>query len=324
MIDLLSAVERRPMSEAVDAVSGATLERVELRDGRRIVVKHLPVDGDFMTYATGGRSRLQAMWTTGLLERVGAILDHTILDVREVGDHVAVIMRDATKDLVPPNSPVSRATSRRLLAGLADMHAALQGAPVDDSCAIEGRYAMAAPDLHATYTGPGPHPMADSIIRGWELFAEHGAPDIVAAVSSVHDDPTKLADRLRQFPATLLHGDPKLDNLGIAGERLVAIDWGELTGSGPREIDVAWYAQKGSARIGCTPDDVFADYDLASAQPLNRQALDFACVGALAQMGFRLAAAAFAPEVTAADHARDEWDWWVARVLAALDRIGSI
>jgi hypothetical protein len=322
-IDLTSAVARRPLVTAAEAVSGATLESVELRDGRWLVVKVLPLDGDFMTYATDGATRLRTMWTSGLLHRIAPVVDHTILDVRDVDGLDVVIMRDATGDLVPPTAPVSRDTSRRLLAGLAQMHESLGDVPVDDSCPIEGRYTMAAPNLHATYTGPGAHPMADTIVRGWQLFEEHVDRDVANAVAVVHREPKRLGDRLRRFPATLLHGDPKLENLGLAAGRLIAIDWGELTGSGPREVDVAWYAQKGSARIGCTPDDVFSDYNAVSSEPLDPQALDLACVGALAQMGFRLAAAAFlagAEQVAA----REQLEWWTARVRTALGRIGSI
>jgi hypothetical protein len=233
-------------------------------------------------------------------------------------------MRDATDDLVPPDAAVSRDASRRLLAGLARLHRTFAGAPTDDLCPIEGRYAIASPELHATYDGPCPHPMAADIVRGWELFEEHVARDVADAVLAVHRDPTGLGDRLRRLPTTLLHGDPKLENLGVLGDRLVAIDWGELTGYGPREVDVAWYAQKGSARIGCTPDDVFCDYDAVSQHPLDPAALDLACVGALAQMGFRLAGAASAPGGGAASPMRERLDWWTARVRAALHRIGSI
>jgi hypothetical protein len=323
-IDLTSAVSRRPLVRAAEALSGATLESVSLRDGRRLVVKHLPVEGDFMTHVTNGAARLRTMWTNGALQRIGAVVDHTILDLREIGSRDVVIMRDATNDLLPPTAPVSRHTSRRLLAGLADMHASLGDVALGDSCPIEGRYAMAAPALHATYTGPGRHPMADTIVRGWQLFQEHVDRDVAAAVAGVHREPRQLGDRLRRFPATLLHGDPKLENLGLARGRLVAIDWGELTGSGPREIDVAWYAQKGSARIGCTPDEVFSDYEAASGEPLDPDALDLACVGALAQMGFRLAVAAYAAGVEPAHDAGKQLAWWTARVRAALGRIGSI
>lgn len=324
MLDLTSSIARRPLLGAAEAVSGATLESVELRDGQKLVVKHLPVDGDFMTHVTHGATRLRSLWSSGSLQRIGAVVDHTILDLRTIDGREVVIMRDATSDLVPAGAHVPRDTSRRLLAGLARLHDSLGDVPVDDSCPLEARYAMASPDFHATYTGPGPHPAADTIVRGWRLFEEHVDRDVADAVAAVHRAPDKLADRLRRFPATLLHGDPKLANLGLAAGRLVAIDWGELTGSGPREVDVAWYAQKGSAQIGCTPDEVFADYDAASRTPLDPQALDLACVGALAQMGFRLAAAAHPPGSDPAQGAREELAWWTARVRAALDRIGSL
>lgn len=323
-IDLTTAVARRPLASAAEAVSGASLESVELPDGRRLVVKRLPADGDFMTHATDGATRLRTMWTSGLLQRIGAVVDHTILDVRAVEGQDVVIMRNATDSLVPPAGPVSRDTSRRLLAGLAAMHDSLGGVPVEDSCPLEGRYAIASPELHATYTGPGAHPMADTIVRGWELFEEHVDRDVADAVATIHREPRRLGDRLRAFPATLLHGDPKLENLGLAAGRLVAIDWGELTGSGPREVDVAWYAQKGSARIGCTPDDVFSDYQAASREPLDPEALDLACVGALAQMGFRLAGAVYASRAEPPPAATQALAWWTARVRTALDRTGSL
>ena len=62
-------------------------------------------------------------------------------------------------------------------------------------------------------------------------------------------------------PATLVHGDAKLENLGVSGNRLVAIDWGELTGIGPAEIDVAWLAMMSGWRMDALPDEVFAAYD---------------------------------------------------------------
>jgi hypothetical protein len=323
-IDLSRAVARRPLTEAVESFSGATLELVEMPDGRRLVVKHLSVDGDFLTCVTSGRTRLRRMWTSGLLRRVGTIVDHTIIDVRDVDGQDIVIMRDATRDLLPPKVRVARSTSRDLLARLATMHETCADEPVDDLCPIEARYAMAAPAFHANYTGANPHPKAQSISEGWQLFAERVDADVADTIFTLHRQPNKLGDRLRSFPITLLHGDPKLENLGIADDRLVAIDWGELTGFGPREVDVAWYAHKGCVRIGCTPDEVFSDYEATSTEPLNPEALDLACVGALAQMGFRLAVGAFASGPEAPPVARAQLNWWTARVRTALDRIGSI
>ena len=122
--------------------------------------------------------------------------------------------------------------------------------------------------------------------------------------------------------STLVHGDAKLMNLGLDTRGgLVAIDWGDITGVGPREIDVAWYALKGCDRIGCTPRDVFADYEEASASRLDPEALDLVCIGSLAQMGFWFGNGVFAGDPARAAIGSPLLDWWVTRVRDALDRI---
>jgi hypothetical protein len=129
---------------------------------------------------------------------------------------------------------------------------------------------------------------------------------------------------LARFPSTLLHGDAKLENLGLADGRLVAIDWGDLTGIGPREIDVAWYALKGTARTGCMPEELFADYETVSGRPLERDALDLACIGSVAQMGFRFATSAFGAGLDPKDVARWQLESWTKLARDALARVGAL
>ena len=108
------------------------------------------------------------------------------------------------------------------------------------------------------------------------------------------------ARALEQLPLTLLHGDAKLENLGLGADGPVLIDWGDLTGFGPIEVDVAWYALKGGARIEADVGDLFADYEAVSGRRLDPRALDLVCLGSLAQMGFRMAASARHGETTTA------------------------
>jgi hypothetical protein len=152
----------------------------------------------------------------------------------------------------------------------------------------------------------------------------HVPPAVVDAVFAVHAEPRLLGGRLDRFPSTLLHGDAKLENLGLGSSGLVAIDWGDLTGFGPPEIDVAWYALMGADRVGCTPDDIFADYEHARGRPLDPEVLDLACIGSLAQIGFRLAANAYGSEETKRDPPATQLTWWNARVEAALTRVGPL
>src|SRR5262249_16843938 len=145
------------------------------------------------------------------------------------------------------------------------------------------------PSFHRGDAGPGAHPLRERIVAGWDTFFELVPRDVGLAVRAVHDDPRPLGRALEQFPSTLLHGDAKLENLGGSGDKTVLIDWGELTGFGPAEVDVAWYALKGSARLNADPDAVFDDYEAESGNALDPRALDLVCVGSLAQMGFRMA-----------------------------------
>ena len=275
-----------------------------------------------MTRATGGLGRLRMMWESGVFAHLGSLLDHTIIDVASVEGRDVVVMRDATDDLVPAVGPVSRETSRLLLGGLAVMHDGCREVSLPQSCPIAARYGMFAPSaMAADAEAPGSHPSTPFILRGWELFAEHVDRDIVEATFHVHRDPARLGERLGAFASTLLHGDAKLMNLGLSPRGLVAIDWGDITGLGPREVDVAWYALKGCDRIGCTPGDVFADYEDASGARLEPEALDLVCIGSMAQMGFWFGNAVFGPDPQRAAIVNPLLDWWVGRVRAALERI---
>jgi hypothetical protein len=321
----LPIVSRAPLGDLAEAYSAAVLERVELADGRHLVLKHLPADGDWLTRASGGTDRVRRIWQSGLLPRLGRVVDHTVIDVVRIAGRDVVVMRDATAELLAPQVPVPRQTSRELLAGLAMLHDVARAEPVFPLCPIGARYGMFAPASHTADERPGAHPARHIIVEGWERFGDQVAPDVAAAVFAVHRDPDALGRRLAQFPMTVVHGDVKLENLGFARGRLVAIDWGDLTGFGPPEIDVAWYAVMNTWRIGGSPGDVFADYEAATGRPLAREALDLACVGSLAQMGFKLARNAVVPRNPATrQSAAEQLAWWTARVRSALDRLGPI
>ena len=61
------------------------------------------------------------------------------------------------------------------------------------------------------------------------------------------------------YPASLLHGDLKFANLGFDAERVVILDWGSVTGMGPRATDHAWYLAINGATVASTLDELLAD-----------------------------------------------------------------
>lgn len=325
-------IARTPL-DGVEAYSGSWLERVELADGRAVVVKHLPAEGDWLTRATDGLGATQLLWHSGLLRRLELAVEHGILAIECFDDHDAVVMEDLSDRLWPPTVPLDRTAARAALAGLGELHDLGERTAIRDGagnlrlCSVGARYGMFTPGFHAGDDGPNPHPARDRILGGWELFDEMVDADVREAVAAVHADPEGFGRRLvaRCASPTVLHGDAKPENLGVTAERLTAIDWGELTGQGPREVDVAWFALMGTrSRLDAEPDEVFALYEEASGSTLDPTILDLACIGSLAQMGFFFAAVVGLGGGPEAQHtAATRLVWWNDRVRAALDR-GSL
>jgi hypothetical protein len=312
--------QRTVLTGADAALSGAWFEQLVLADGRHLVLKHLPPEGDWLTRLTNGAGRTRFLWDSGTLADVGATVEHAIEAMVPIDGADVVVMRDLADVLIPSGATVSRGMGGRLLAGLAALHQAWEGRRIDGLCRAEDRYRLFAPELHRFDTGPNRHPLRDQILAGWEAFGELVPSDVAEAVFAVHEHPEPLARALlAAAPATLVHGDAKLENLGLEGEdRLVAIDWGELTGIGPAEIDVAWFAVMSGWRIDGPPDDLFAAYDEHAGRRLDPTALDLACIGSLAQMGFRMAGRCRAADEPTRARAATLLAWWVARVRQAL------
>ncbi len=302
-----------------EAYSGARFERVTLIDGRRLILKYLPSEGDWLTRATDGAGRLRRLWNSGTLARIGDEIDHAIVALAPLAGTDVVIMHDVSGALMSPNAHVSRSTCQRLLAGLARVHQAWNGCTLTGLCRPESRYRLFAPGLHAGDQGPNPHPDRELIVANWECFAELVPADVAEAVFAVHAHPEGLAEALLASAApTLLHGDAKLGNLGLVGDRVVAIDWGELTGIGPAEIDVAWFAVMSGSRVDWMPDETFQAYEVHAGRRLDRKALDLACIGSLAQMGFRMAHGVRASDEPRRARYSALLGWWVTRVRGAL------
>ena len=166
----------------------------------------------------------------------------------------------------------------------------------------------------------------NAVIAGWEVSGERWPRDIVDAIFVLHDDPALLEQEMRAaVPWTLLHGDGRLDNLGLRGDGLVAVDWGELTGTGPAEMDLVWFSALGTGvmpgaptwRIDAMPDEIFAAYAARAARALDRRALDLACLGMVAMSGWHLCTGMGDEAALARTAELDRW--WLARAGEALE-----
>jgi hypothetical protein len=252
------------------------------------------------------------------MARLPEVIDHTVIDAWREGGGGVVVMRDAGEWLFDDAVRVGRRDSARVLAAVAALHDAFRSdvATLPTAlCPLEARYTALSPNT----ARESPDDEVPRLIgRGWELFAEAVADDVAGAVYRLLDDPTPLVTALRQGEPTLVHGDLKLANLGLAPDRVVMIDWGTLTGVAPAAVDLAWYLAINGARFEATADAVLADLRaVAAGEP---RVFDVALVGALVQLGWNKALDALqSPDPVKRAVERAGLDWWVATVRGALD-----
>lgn len=295
--------------------TGATFERGKLADGTPVVIKFVRQQ-DWVVRASGGVSHVADLWRAGTFDRVPPVIDHAILAVEEHGDGWVILMRDVGDAMLAEGSVVDHGQSRRILAAADALHAAFyeQDVPGED---LLRRYETMTPRGAARFgTEQSVTPL---IVRGWERFPEVAPPDVCAAMSAILDDPSGLAAAMRSRPCTLIHGDLRLHNIGLTGDRVVLIDW-EVAGPGPPAIDVAWYLIISASRLTCTREHVLDDYRSIAGERYDPVGVELAMIGALAWLGWNKALDILEhPDPVIRERERGDLDWWVERVRRSLD-----
>jgi hypothetical protein len=314
---LAGAVGREPLG-ATDGRSGSLLERVVLADGGALVVKHVLDSGDWIMRACHDHGRAAELWSTGVLARVPAVIDHAVLGAERVEGGWVVVMRDVSAALFGDHARVSRDDSRRVLAAAAALHAAFWDDPPLALCPMADRYQFLSPATTRREAGGGDE-VPKLIGRGWERFCELVPDEVAGPVLEILERPQPFVAALSRSPSTLVHGDLKLGNLGLAGDRVVLLDWGTQTGWAPPAVEVAWYLAINWSRIDATREQVLEDFRAAEGERHDEDALRLALLGGLVQLGWDKALAASGhpdPAVRAREAA--DLAWWTDRARDAL------
>jgi hypothetical protein len=317
MASLLAGARARTPLPVADGRSGSTLERVTLADGRVVVVKRVAPAWDWIMRATHDRGRIAELWSSGLLARVPAEIEHGVLGVEADGESWLVVMHDLAATLLPDGARLSRARHRRVLHAAAALHAAFWSAPREPAlCSLADRYSFLSLDTARRDQGP----LAGAILRGWERFAELAPADVGEAVLALAQQPEPLVTALQRFPATLVHGDLKLGNVGFAPGRVVLVDWGTQTGWAPPAVEWAWYLAINASRIDAGRDELLADARAAAGERHDEGALRLALLGGLVQLGWDKALQASEhPDAAVRAREADDLAWWVRHARSALE-----
>jgi aminoglycoside phosphotransferase (APT) family kinase protein len=167
----------------------------------------------------------------------------------------------------------------------------------------------------------GPHEIPRLLARGWERLLELVPADVAEAVLAIAERREPFAAELARFPATLVHGDLKLGNVGFLGWRVKLLDWGTQTGWAPPAVEAVWYLAVNHGRIDATREQVLDDVRAAEGERHEEDALRLALLGGLVQLGWDKALHASGhPDPAVRARERADLDWWAARARDALER----
>ena len=222
-----------------DARAGAEYEHITI-GGDAYFVKRLSPASDWIMRVTGDRvHRPYLVWQAGIMDRAPGCIDHTVvaMEVDGTGDQavLTMLMRDVGSFLVPPGDTVVPAGQHEnFIAHMAALSAAFWGWQDDIGLTtMTQRLRFFAPDNIAAELAAAdvPGPIA-AAAAGWDALPER-SPLLSNLARLIHARPEVVTGQLAGTPATFLHGDWKMGNLGSHPDgRTILLDWA-YPGAGP-------------------------------------------------------------------------------------------
>jgi hypothetical protein len=250
--------------------SGSVLLTVEANSGksvRRFVLKRMSAQWDWIMEATRDHQcRSMTVWQTGLLDRLQPAITHAILAGARDRDGWAMLMADVSPTLMP-DQPFTADQVYRLLHALATVHATFWEESRLTDPALGLSTTMDLIQIFAPATGRRfadvPSPIPRILVDGWAALPALVAPDIIDVLNKLFTEPQLLAAALARYPATLVHGDYRRQNLGMASgnaaPQAVVLDW-QLAGYSAATIDLAWFLSNPSMLLSPVATDVAIVY----------------------------------------------------------------
>ncbi len=304
--------------------SGAAIERVNFPDGRTLIGKRVGPAADWLGRVTGDRGRTALLWLDGAFSRIPGSLDHGIEAVVQDGDGWWVLMRDLSATFLGDTRMLTRSESRRVLGAAADLHSEFVNEMPSGAAALADRLGMAGLRI-AEQEREGSDLLPKQVEAAWDAFADSVPGDLGSEVLRAVGDTTALAAALEEAgPTTLIHGDLRDDNLGLADECVVLLDW-DLATVGTPTVEFAWYLCHDAWRIDATHDEIEADYREAEGELLTEREVELGMVTGLVQYGWIFGhSLRVHPDPAEQKWAQAELDWWVPRTRRALEAIGGM
>ncbi len=231
------------------------------QDRERYILKRLRYDDDWIMRVTHDDGYREAAFAVSpILTRLPAGVVTPSLGASYDGDGRAILMRDISESLLPDAALVPSSTMNVILAGVAELHAEFWDDPMLNArvpwCAVSDRLTLLRRETGEMLIREG---RDFGIARGWDAFDRQAPERISAVVAELHADMTPLTLLLGGFPQTLLHGDLKIGNFGVAGRTLWMFDWSSVM-VGCVAIDLALLLTMNSSVLPWTLDETIERY----------------------------------------------------------------
>ncbi|HET7703150.1 MAG TPA: aminoglycoside phosphotransferase family protein [Candidatus Limnocylindrales bacterium] len=320
----LSGASEEPFPN--DGWSGAVMTRLRDAGGRAFILKRDSLERDWIAQATADRPVLREAWfaTSGPALPLRARAPHLGAGLDRATGETGILMPDLGDVLFDWTTALSEDQLDGVLDALATLHAHDWSAAVP---AGSGRWTpwrervmlICRPSLERP--GPARDAVGDRLLPGWDAWDRLASPDARAVVGALEADPGPLLEALAGLPSTLLHGDLKLANAGIAADGAVElVDW-QMVMVAPVAIELGWFLVSNVTALPLPPDEVLARYWRRRGFDGAREN-DLAILIGLLLRGWRKGADAEAGVVHASGvSATDDLAWWCERAVEAARRV---
>lgn len=313
-----AVVEQEPLVSR--GWSGNILERLVLADGSRLVAKRIVPGSNWIDRHTADKGREALLFRSGVLDRVEAVIDHAIVATERDGDAWWVVMKDVSDSLLSEHQRLSRLESLRILGAANQMWEEFWGEEVPHLCSLRDRLCLFSPAV-AESERAGLDLLPKQFEVFWEAFAEAVDADVAEGVVSLLQNPEPLVAAVEALGTTLIHGDIRDEQLGLTAERLILLDWGAATQGHPA-VEFAWSICHNGWRTDATHDELVEDFRRVRGEHDDPRASELIGLLGLLMYGWVLGhSAAYHPNPTERDWAREELAWWVPEARRGLEAI---
>jgi hypothetical protein len=252
----VTLVEVHPMNGHA-GLAGGQLSFVDT-NVRRMVLKQTSIHSDWIMFSSADHQcRSVTLWQYGLLDQIHPQVKHEIIGCARDGEGWAILMNDLTGCFYSWDKPIPPERVPVFLDSLARIHATFwnhQG--LKDTrlglCDVATLIGQTSPTVAKRYVNDGLGVLPTWVHDGWQVMEDILDPDVFTQMKNLMENLEPLLDALSRYPATLLHGDYRADNLAYPNYPAV-MDWQEASYA-LMTIDLAWFVLQdfGRENIGQT------------------------------------------------------------------------